>query len=45
MFDFIHRRLLERFGQLKQSLGPITRVKRQQSESIVKLVYLYYIKN
>ncbi|XP_018335626.1 dedicator of cytokinesis protein 3 [Agrilus planipennis] len=31
----LHQRLLERFAQLRQSLGAIARLKRQQSESIV----------
>ncbi|KAF2896229.1 hypothetical protein ILUMI_09945 [Ignelater luminosus] len=31
----LHQRLLERFAQLRQSLGSISRLKRQQSESIV----------
>lgn len=34
----LHQRLLERFKQLRQSLGSLSRLRRQQSESIVKLV-------
>lgn len=32
----LHQRLLERFAQLRQSLGSMMRLKRQQSDSIVK---------
>lgn len=32
----LHHRLKERFAQLKESLGSISRLKRQQSDSIVK---------
>lgn len=32
----LHQRLLERFTQMKQSLGTLSKLKRQQSESIVK---------
>lgn len=46
----LHQRLLERFKQLRQSLGSLSRLRRQQSESIVKLVayikssfYGYYV--
>lgn len=32
----LHQRLLERTAQLKESLGGVTKIKRQVSESIIK---------
>lgn len=32
----LHQRLLERFGQLRQSLGSITKLKKQQFEKVLK---------
>lgn len=34
----LHQRLLERFAQLRESLGSLSKIKRQIPESIVKYV-------